>query len=478
MGSSELPPCIDLPLDEEVLSELIGKTKDWALMHGVQFRTKTCTNPDVIPFASFALLPTVCKAEDFKKVVSIQPVLNEMVHKIAHNKDFLTKCLKTTIAVDEFTRNLFKIYEIVESEGITQKVSLGLIRSDYMYHTKSNNLKQVELNTIASGLGGISTIITKLNRYVLEELDHHDKLKNIPDNNGLTGLCEGMLDAWKIYGKFSAVILFLVEDITYNISDQRMHEFEIHRLNPKVKVIRRTLTEIHKNATLSSNKELLIGNLEVAVIYFRAGYEPNHYHSQNEWDARLMIERSKAIKSPTIQYHLAGTKKVQQELAKPGVLEMFIDNPKTLADVRELFAGLYGLDFDELGEQAVQMALNEPCKYVLKPQREGGGNNIYGENVREAMLKMKDSEERTAWILMERITPPSTKGYMIKPGANSYPLSDLVSELGIFAVILGDEKNILVNKPVGHILRSKSSTADEGGVAAGIGAIDCPFLID
>ena len=36
-----------------------------------------------------------------------------------------------------------------------------------------------------------------------------------------------------------------------------------------------------------------------------------------------MIERSLAIKSPSIQYHLAGTKKVQQALAAPGTLERY-----------------------------------------------------------------------------------------------------------------------------------------------------------
>lgn len=56
----------------------------------------------------------------------------------------------------------------------------------------------------------------------------------------------------------------------------------------------------------------------VTVVYFRAGYEPGHYPSQNEWDARYLVERSAAIKCPSIHYHLAGTKKVQQALAKPG----------------------------------------------------------------------------------------------------------------------------------------------------------------
>ena len=49
---------------------------------------------------------------------------------------------------------------------------------------------------------------------------------------------------------------------------------------------------------------------EVAVVYFRAGYEPGQYHTEAEWEARRTIERSTAIKCPSIHYHLAGTKKV------------------------------------------------------------------------------------------------------------------------------------------------------------------------
>lgn len=57
---------------------------------------------------------------------------------------------------------------------------------------------------------------------------------------------------------------------------------------------------------------------EIAVVYFRAGYSPADYFGQTEWDARLKLERSTAIKSPSIGYHLAGTKKVQQVLAEEG----------------------------------------------------------------------------------------------------------------------------------------------------------------
>lgn len=58
-----------------------------------------------------------------------------------------------------------------------------------------------------------------------------------------------------------------------------------------------------------------------------------------------MMERSCAVKCPNISTHLTGTKKVQQELARPGVLESFFpDEPETVTQIRATFTGLYTLD--------------------------------------------------------------------------------------------------------------------------------------
>lgn len=100
----------------------------------------------------------------------------------------------------------------------------------------------------------------------------------------------------------------------------------------------------------------------MSVVYFRAGYEPGHYPSQLEWDARLLIEQSQAIKCPSIQYHLAGTKKVQQALAKPNVLERFVSDPIQIKAISDIFTGLFSLDDTDEGRAAIQMALNDPAK--------------------------------------------------------------------------------------------------------------------
>ncbi|XP_050086907.1 glutathione synthetase-like isoform X1 [Anopheles aquasalis] len=502
MASSSTPTlksCIPLPLDEAQLIDVVEKAKDWALMHGAAMRSKHNFNPDALQFAPFILTPSSFPRAEFQKAVRLQPVLNELIHAVAHDSEFLLETLKSTEKVDEFTGRLVEIYRTVLSEGIAQPLSLGLLRSDLMLETKCDNMcseprvrpygayccwKQVEINTIASGFGHLGPSSKYLQSYILTELGHQDKLENLPENRALSGLCDAMVEAWKLQNRPTAAILFVVEDRTYNICDQRFHEFYIRETYPHVPVVRCTLTQL-ASARLGPGRKLLLpdrllGGREASVVYYRAGYEPGHYHGPQEWAARLLIERSVAIKCPSIQYHLAGTKKVQQALAKPEVLRRFVGSDEAKIEaICDIFTGLYSLDRDEEGDEAVRLALQDPERYVLKPQREGGGNNVYGADIPAALAAMS-GEERSAWILMERIFPPLSTGYMIRPDAGTAPPVpvQLVSELGIFGAIIGSKEKILYNKQVGHMLRTKLSTANEGGVAAGLGALDSPYLID
>lgn len=142
-------------------------------------------------------------------------------------------------------------------------------------------------------------------------------------------------------------------------------------------------------------------------------------------------------------------------------------------------SGLYPLDFDEHGNAAVEMGILEPQRFVLKPQREGGCNNLFGTDIRNFLESVKSEQTRVAWILMDRLYPPVHRNYVVKPG-NSIDVEtkEFVSELGIFGVIIGDDEHIIINKQGGHMLRTKLATDNEGGVASGLGACDSPFLID
>jgi glutathione synthase len=67
--------------------------------------------------------------------------------------------------------------------------------------------------------------------------------------------------------------------------------------------------------------------------------------------------------------------------------------------------GLWGLDNvdDPETAQILGEAAEHPDDFVLKPQREGGGNNLYGEALQ---AQLRRGEGLAAYILMQRIRPP------------------------------------------------------------------------
>ena len=57
--------------------------------------------------------------------------------------------------------------------------------------------------------------------------------------------------------------MFIIEEVTYNICDQKFHEFDIRKQNPSVYVIRKTLTEVAKEGKLMEDKRLFVDGHEV-----------------------------------------------------------------------------------------------------------------------------------------------------------------------------------------------------------------------
>ena len=98
------------------------------------------------------------------------------------------------------------------------------------------------------------------------------------------------------------------------------------------------------------------------------------------------------------------------------------------------------------------MARQSPDDFVMKPQMEGGGANLFGADM-VAALNTMSVEERSAHILMQRIHPPTAmvsiipfygrmrtlQTYMIarNVAAERQPV-EAVHELGIYGTLLGD----------------------------------------
>jgi len=248
-------------------------------------------------------------------------------------------------------------------------------------------------------------------------------------------------------------------------------------------------------------------------------------------------------------------------------------------------AGLWSLDQPAEAETAavIAAAQADADAYVLKPQREGGGNNLYGEELQQRLaqvrgqpptrlracsrlcqcatfpapcpppalhlgwqqvalvmlgqqqlpacapsnpfgswrllvpvLVLQGDEGLAAYILMQRIRPPPQRSILVRRGA--WAEADSLSELGVYGTFLrkvrriswpgctaqalvhrasavtgppasgapasapaaprrlqGDQ--VLTNNEAGHLVRTKTATSNEGGVAAGFAVLDSPFLV-
>lgn len=421
---------------------------------------------------------------------------------------------------------------------------LGIQRSDYMLNPSPTEgvfeLKQVELNTIAASFAGLATGVARLhsiltNRFGNELKDWikmnsikvmgEDYLANsndvnvgVPDNTALEKLAYAMSVSHERYnsrfvdengnneqGSTPVAILFIVQDGETNTVDQRKLEFQLWEEH-KIPVVRMSLTTAHTQLKLENDGSLYIlgesdGNdgkesiqYQVSLVYYRAGYAPTDYpdgYDGIEWKSREKIERSRATKCPSLGYHLAGTKKIQQELARPGVLEQFFDNgDDKVESMRDAFAGLYSLGDDAVNEDidAVKDVLlsGSAGKYVLKPQREGGGYNYYGDRLTEKIqqnVKVNDDgsvvlgEDLAEFILMQRLFPPKQTAVLLRAGIVEGS-GESISELGCFGSILQsfDGKTTLHNEYAGFLLRTKFENVDEGGVASGFATLSSPYL--
>ncbi|KAI8142421.1 glutathione synthase [Fennellomyces sp. T-0311] len=467
---------------------LLADAIDWAQAHGLLVRPQqdklaNFANHSVVTHAPFTLYPTPFPRAEFEKAKGLQQPWNTLIHKLSVDDALIAEVMETLAGVDDFMQKLYEIYLKTKEEGIMQRASLGIHRCDYLLHAelgadaKTARIQQVEFNTIAASFGSLSTWTSKLHRYLLQASERYAggliNIDQLPENRSVQAIAGGIASAWKLYGNPHARVIMVVQPGERNAFDQRWIEYELLETHG-IRLLRRTFEEIQDRGELDSkSKALTIDGHEIAVTYFRAGYDPSDYPSHKEWDARLKIERSLSIKCPTVAYQLVGAKKVQQLLAVPGRLERYVD-VYTADLLRESFTGLYPFDNSEEGQKAYKLALQNPDRFVMKPQREGGGNNIYGSDIVQTLKKLTD-EERTAFILMELIRSPPIENLMVREGRLIE--GEVASELGIYGVYLNDGEKAIVNEIGGHLLRTKAHTTKEGGVAAGFAVIDSPLLV-
>ncbi|XP_026190338.1 glutathione synthetase-like [Cyclospora cayetanensis] len=298
----------------------------------------------------------------------------------------------------------------------------------------------------------------------------------------------------------------------------------------------------------ASGVECLCGVCEVSLVLLRSLYDPAHFCHEGIWLLREILELSDAVKVPSVPAQLAGTKKVQQ-LFSPDtrvsaqlkqrhqhplqgsdaaptedVLERFLPDAAARAALQAVLqphvdpadapcaatpthSAITALEASTVA--MLEDAVANPLLYLLKPQREGGGNNIYGQQLQRMLQQhldaKTDADRLGSCVLVRRMLPPVLPSLLTRSHAAAETLEKgalppvecslvaSVGELGVFSAFLfcgqqhqhhctqqqqqqGSSSCSNLNVCCGTLLRTKAATAQEGGVAAGYGRIDSPLL--
>ncbi|KAL5269699.1 hypothetical protein ACHWQZ_G003233 [Mnemiopsis leidyi] len=430
------------------------------------------------------LLPTPVSRQAYNHLVTAQEPLNKLIELSSRDVEFVKRTIAPCTKVDYLAKRLLEIYLQCSDED---QITLGMYRHDYMFHCPDPSgedaihngaFKMVEANLMSAALLGTGTHAMELHNQVLaRELPGREQ----PYEKSLRPMVRGVATAWGRYERPDSVFLFLVAPDDFNWFDQQKiidTLWDEHGIMS----MKMTYEEFMEEGELTSDNRYYVRGKEVGVFYFRSMWNEDHYKTERHWETRLRIEKCRAIVVPNIRHQCINLKYFQQAYLQQGVVEKYLSEEESKL-VRSVFAELHQLSPGKEGDRAAQLAFDNPKGWVLKPSREGGGNNIWDEDMVKKLTELHNSAEREAYVLMQRLTPPLVPNRAVKHEPNERAklteIFDTTGELGLFCVFVADsKKQILVNEVAGPLIRTKPAANNEGGIAIGIGVMDSAVFAD
>ena len=464
---------------------IIDEMIDYLYSNGLIIKNKEGIGVKHIPIT---LYPSPIVKSFFDKIQFYQIAFNKIMDKISRDQQYIEQILTPISEKDEFIKKSLEISKKVSTFENKQKIQCGFFRNDYMVDKVKKFIYQIEFNTIAVSMFSFSDKLKKFysffsNKY--PEIYERYKDKEIPleKKDVIPEFSSSLIESIKLFSPENyknTIIIFVVQENEKNVFDQRTIENELYE---KYNILskRLTLNEITKNCKVDEKGQISYEEKIISLFYFRAGYTPSDYKDEESWKGREMIELSTAIKVPNINLFLTTLKVFQYELTKPDILKKYINEELISNDIIRFFTKIYYLrDMDkEKQKELFNQITSNPHSYVIKPQREGGGNNYYDEKIIPLLPKddSEPSDELLNSIIMERIEAPEYETLNLID--EKVIVNTINSEFSVYGVIISsDDKIYNINKSVGFLVRSKDKNAGEGGVIHGSGCVDLPCLMD
>ncbi|XP_065896143.1 glutathione synthetase-like [Dysidea avara] len=368
--------------------QLIQDAMDCVVEYGVLIKAKARSTQHcaVVQAVPIALWPSVFPQKHYEFLIQVQMDYNILLNKLSSN-ELLVDSLQCMMKHDDYIKRLIEVYNKIDWTK-QQPISIGFQRCDYFLHTEDGEAsngsrvspKLVEMNAFGTASAGIMQNVAKVHKVL--QVKHQDSAfkehykGEILYPDAISMISHAVAIAWKEYGQPKAAILIVTNENEKNVFDIGNIELKM-ALEYRIKAVRYTFGELNNMAVLKEEDRLFVNDTEIAIVYYRSGYDPSHFPAEKQWNAYLMLEQSKAIKCPPVSHHLCTFKRIQQVISNPNVLESLLDDPAMIERIRSTFVGQYSLDMGPEGDKAIEKALKSPKKFVLKSQREAAASTVY-----------------------------------------------------------------------------------------------------
>jgi glutathione synthase len=311
---------------------------------------------------------------------------------------------------------------------------------------------------------------------------YKDTIIPIDSYDNIDKFAESMVEAIKLgfpNQYKDSIIVFVIQKNETNVFDQCSISDDLYN-KYKIATKRLTLNEIKKNCVQDELGNLTIDGKLISMFYFRSAYSESDFQDEESWQGRELIELSTAIKVPDINTFLTTFKVFQYELSKPHVMKHYCDNELIINDILRFFGGIYYIrDMnDEAKKELFSKIKSDPTKYILKPMREGGGNNIYGDKLTQLIPEEgnEPGDLLKISVIVDKIDSAVHESIVLRNEKIS--VQNSISEFSIYGIVLSNENIFILNKSTSFLVRTKNKDEIEGGIMEGAGAVDLPCLVD
>ena len=466
-------------IPENILEEMIM----YLYTHGLIIKSKT-NGVNHIPIM---LTPSPLPKDIYDKIYFYQIAFNKIIIRLSNDQKYLEEILNPIAEKDEFVRKNLEISKKLVNYEHKQKIKLGIFRNDYLFDKVQNFLLFTEYNTIASSMGTFSDRLKKFYSYFSEKYPdifkkYKDTIIPIDSYDNVDKFAESMVEAIKLgfpNQYKDSIIIFVIQKNETNVFDQCSISDDLYN-KYKIATKRLTLNEIKKNCVQDELGNLTIDGKLISMFYFRSGYCESDFQDEESWQGRELIELSTAIKVPDINTFLTTFKVFQYELSKPHVIKHYCDNELIINDILRFFGGIYYIrDMnDEAKKELFSKIKSDPTKYILKPMREGGGNNIYGDKLTQLIPEEgnEPGDLLKISVIVDKIDSAVHESIVLRNEKIS--VQNSISEFSIYGIVLSNENIFILNKSSSFLVRTKNKDEIEGGIMEGAGAVDLPCLVD